>query len=88
MKQKARQKNNNSVQQMTDAELRRALDYSIGDVVILRTYGERLIGSITDIKLSHNKQFLLYTVLTNSDKGVKFIQARGDQIAFLSHGDE
>lgn len=83
-----KKKSKKAVLQMTDAELRRALDYQVGDIVRIETYRETLIGPITDIKLSLNKQFLIYVVLVNGEKGPRFIQARNDQIHFLKHGDE
>lgn len=73
---------------MTDAELRRALDYQIGDIVRLNTYRGTIVGPITDIKLSHGKQFLIYVVLDHDEKGVRYIQARSDQMYFVRHGDE
>lgn len=74
--------NRRTRRQLTDAELRRALDYQVGDIVRIETYRETLIGPITDIKLSLNKQFLIYVVLVNGEKGPRFIQARNDQIHF------
>lgn len=88
MSKSGRIENTQRKHRMTDAELRKAWDYSEGDIVLLTTYREKLIGTITDIKLSHNKKFLIYVVLTNGDRGVKYIQACTDQIEFLRHGDE
>ena len=76
------------MRQLTDAELRRAWDYSPGDIVSFVGLDEMIIGTIADVRLSNNLQRLLYQVLVDTEKGKRFILAHGDQIRFIKHGDE
>ena len=80
--------NRRTRRQLTDAELRRAWDYSPGDVVSFVDLDEMIVGTITDVRLSNNLQRLLYHVWVDNEKGRRFILARGDQIRFIKHGDE
>lgn len=80
--------NRRTRRQLTDAELRRAWDYSPGDVVSFVGLDEMIVGAITDVRLSNNLQRLLYHVWVDTEKGGRFILARGDQIRFIKHGDE
>ncbi len=69
------------------AEIKRALDYQIGDLVQV-TSGENagMMGRIAEIRLSSKGQFLVYEVYSKiTDKLYLF---RGDHIRFLSHQDE
>lgn len=85
---KQMKKRTNRKRQLTDAELRRAWDYSPGDIVSFVGLDEMIIGTIADVRLSNNLQRLLYQVWVNTEKGPRFILARGDQIRFIKHGDE
>lgn len=78
----------NDVRQMTDAELRRALDFLVGDVVLLNAYKAGPTGVIEDIKLSHKRKFLIYVVRIELAGGPMLIQAQGNQMIFIKHGDE
>lgn len=78
-----------NVIQMTDAELRRALDFLEGDEVLLLGGDEPKSGIISGIRLSFKKQFLIYQVRCQDENGgVKFVNSRGDQIRFIRHIDE
>lgn len=87
MKQNARKTHNNSVQQMTDAELRRALDYQVGDVVLLHDYDGRPQGVIDGAKLTRNNKNFMYVVQITSEKGIKFVLACADDMDFIRHSD-
>ena len=76
-----------NVRQMTDAELRRALDYSLGDVVKLFKYDGQPQGIISSTKLTRGNN-LMYVIEITSENGIKFVLARNDEIAFIRHGDE
>jgi ribosomal protein S4E len=69
------------------AEIKRALDYQIGDLVQILT-GEKAgsLGRILNIRLSTRHKFLVYEVYVKSDD--RLYDYRGDHIRFLSHQDE
>ena len=74
---------------MTDAELRRALDYSVGDIVMFfKSRNNHPIGVIEGIRLTQNQENIMYVVRYATGKGIKFVLARADEIKFIKHGDE
>ena len=80
--------NRRTRRQLTDAELRRLFDYQVGDVVLLHEYDGRPQGIIDGTKLTRNNENFMYVVRIPSEKGIKFVLAAADEIAFIRHGDE
>ncbi len=77
-----------NVPQMTDEELRRALDFSLGDIVSLHDYAGQMQGVIDGIKLTHGRKQLLYVVRISGEKGIKYLMALSKDLAFVRHSDE
>ena len=75
---------------MTDAELRRALDYSEGDEVYFTASEYKDVNGVIDrIAPAKYGRFFIYSICVKDDNGhVKFIQAQADQIKFKRHADE
>ena len=75
---------------MTDAELRRALDYEVGDeVFFIASDNKGIKGIIEKIVPSKYGKFFIYSIYVQDDNGnIRFIQAQADQIRFKKHADE
>ena len=79
--------NRRTRRQLTDAELRRALDYAIGDVVRLIDYPGRPQGTIEATKLNRGGVSLMYVVRTTDGTDIKFVMACADDMDFIRHAD-
>lgn len=79
--------NRRTRRQLTDAELRRVLDYQVGDVVLLHDYDGRPQGIIDCTKLTRNNKNFMYVVQITSEKGINFVLACADDIDFIRHSD-
>lgn len=83
---------NNEIQnvtQMTDAELRRALDYTEGDeVIFISERNAGTIGVIESIRPGDRGSCLLYQVRVKTKNGIKFMRTGSYNIRRIKHADE
>ncbi len=70
-------------------QIRRALDYSPGDLVQLTGHKHAgKVGVIDIIKLSHNEQYFIYCVMLMDNGEPYFVTTLGHQMKLLRHAEE